>query len=68
MAISITYEIILSLQEMFGEIFGVKTGEETQVDMILDTLLGSFKQFKLNYNLNKLMMSLLELKKEFQYG
>ena len=47
------------------EIFGVKTSEETQVDMILDTLLGSFKQFKLNYNLNKLMMSLLELKKEF---
>ena len=40
--------------------------EETQIDMILKTLPDSFKQFKLNYNMNKLMMSLPELMKELQ--
>ena len=40
------------------EILGAKIDRETQVNMILETLTDSFKQFKLNYTMNKLMMSL----------
>ena len=100
MSIATTYEILLSLQEMFSdqgklvrqvvlrtimstkmtegtpvtnhkihmialfnemEILGAEINGETQVNMILETLLDSFNQFKLNYNMNKLMMSLLGL-------
>ena len=96
----ITYNILVSLHEMFGgkgkptmqvplkaimdakmsegtlirdhmicmielfnemEILGVEIDGETQVDMVLETLLDSFKQFKLNYNMNKMVMSLPEL-------
>ena len=46
------------------KILGVKIDGETKVDMILETLLNSFKQFKLNYNMNKLMMSFPKLIKE----
>jgi hypothetical protein len=34
--------------------------------MVLETLLDSFSQFKLNYNMNKLKMTLTELMKELQ--
>lgn len=95
MGIAITYEILLNLQEMFGdkggparqaalrtvmstkmtkgspvkdhmicmivlfnrmEILGVEIDGKTQVNMIIETLLNSFKQFRLNYNMKKLMM------------
>ena len=46
------------------EILGAKIDGETKVDMILETLSNSFKQFKLNYNMNKLMMSFPKLIKE----
>ncbi|XP_057953940.1 uncharacterized protein LOC131148231 [Malania oleifera] len=39
---------------------------KTQVDIILQSLPDSFKQFFLNYNMNKLSYSLVELLKEFQ--
>ena len=34
--------------------------------MVLETLSDSFKQFKLNYNINNMVMSLLELIRELQ--
>ena len=39
---------------------------KTQVDMVLETLLDSFKQFKLNYSMNKMVMNLTELRRELQ--
>lgn len=37
---------------------------ETHVDMILGSLLHTFYQFRLNYNMSKMIMSLLDLMKE----
>ena len=50
---------------LFNEmrILGAKINGKTQVDMILKTLVDSFKQFRLNYNMNKLMVSLEKLMK-----
>ena len=50
---------------LFNEmrILGAKINGKTQVDMILKTLVDSFKQFRLNYNMNKLMVSLAKLMK-----
>ena len=48
------------------EILGAEIDRESMVDMILDTLQNSFKQFKLNYSMNKLKMSLPKLMKEIQ--
>lgn len=50
------------------EIFGAKINRENRVDMVLETLLNSFGQFKLNYAMNKLVISLLELMRELQTG
>lgn len=50
------------------EIFGLEINRENQVDMVLETLLNSFGQFKLNYAMNKLVISLLELMIELQTG
>ena len=100
-----TYDILVSLHEMFGgkgrptkqvalkaimdtkilegtpirdhmirmirlfnqmKIIGDKMNGETQVDTFLETLSDSFKQFKLNYNMNKMVMSLIELMRELQ--
>ena len=48
------------------KIIGAKINGETQVDMFLETLSDSFKQFKLNYNMNKMVMRLTELMRELQ--
>ena len=48
------------------KILGTKINKETLVDMILKTLSNSFKQFKLNNTMNKLMISQLELEMELQ--
>ena len=48
------------------EILGVEIDGETQIDMVLETLPDSFKQLKLNYNINKMMMGLPELMRELQ--
>ena len=38
-------------------ILRAKINGETKVDMILETLLDSFKQFKLNYSMDKILMN-----------
>ncbi|XP_057972756.1 uncharacterized protein LOC131160898 [Malania oleifera] len=48
------------------KILGVEIDGETQVDIVLQLQLDSFKQFYLNYNMNKLSYSLAELLKELQ--
>ncbi|KAH0748625.1 hypothetical protein KY290_027857 [Solanum tuberosum] len=48
------------------EIFGVEIVKESQVEMILQTLPDSFQQFRLNYNMNKMDMSLVKLLNELQ--
>ena len=46
------------------EVLGADIDGESQVDMILQSLPESFKEFKLNYNMNKKIYSLSELMKE----
>lgn len=48
------------------EILGAEIDGETQVDIILQSLPDSFKQFCLNYNMNKFKYTLAELLKELQ--
>ena len=43
------------------EVLGADIDGESQVDMILQSLPESFKEFKLNYNMNKKIYSLSEL-------
>ena len=45
------------------EVLGADINGESQVDMILQSLLESFKEFRLNYNMNKKIYSLSELMK-----
>ena len=47
-------------------ILRVEINEETKVDMVLETLPTFFRQFELNYTINKLVISLLELMRELQ--
>ena len=46
------------------EVLGVDIDGESQVNMILQSLPESFKEFKLNYNMNKKIYSLSELMNE----
>lgn len=46
------------------EILRVEIDGKTQVDMVLKTFSDSFKQLKLNYCMNKMVMSLTKLIKE----
>ena len=46
------------------KVLGVDIDGESQVDMILQSLPESFKEFKLNYNMNKKIYSLSELMNE----
>ena len=46
------------------EVLGANIDEESPVDMILQSLLESFKEFRLNYNMNKKIYSLSELMNE----
>ena len=46
------------------EVLGADIDGESQVDMILWSLLESFKKFRLNYNMNKKIYSLSELMNE----
>ena len=59
--------------ELFNEmeIVKAKIDEEIKVDMVLETLSDSFKQFKLNYSMSKMVMSkkvmsLIEVIREVQ--
>ena len=49
--------------KIFNEMktLGAKIDGKTQVDMVLKTMLDSFKRFKLNYFMNKMVMSLTKL-------
>ena len=46
------------------EVLGANIDGESQVDMILHSLLKSFKEFRINYNMNKKIYSLSELMNE----
>ena len=46
------------------EVLGVNIDGESQVDMILQSLPESFKEFRLNYNMNKKVYTLSELMNE----
>ena len=46
------------------EVLGADIDGESQVDMILQSLLESFKEFRLNYNMNKKVHPLSELMNE----
>ena len=46
------------------EVLGVDIDGESQVDMILQSLIELFKEFRLNYNMNKNIYSLSELMNE----
>ncbi|XP_016455430.1 uncharacterized protein LOC107779498 [Nicotiana tabacum] len=48
------------------EVLGANTDKDTQVEMILQTLSDSFQQFRLNYNMNKVDLSLAKLLNELQ--
>jgi hypothetical protein len=59
---------ILELIVQFNmvEVLKVEIKPETQVDMALETLPEMFSQFKVNYNMNKMEMSLTESMKEVE--
>ncbi|KAH0701499.1 hypothetical protein KY285_015777 [Solanum tuberosum] len=61
-------EHVLKLMNYLNEqeILGVEIDKESQVEMILQTLPDSFQQFRLNYNMNKMDMSLAKLLNELQ--
>ena len=46
------------------EVLGADIDEESQVDMILQSLPESFKEFGLNYNMNKKIYTLSKLMNE----
>ena len=46
------------------EVLGVDIDGESQVDMVLQSLPESFKEFRLNYNMNKKVYTLFELMNE----
>ena len=43
------------------EVMGAKPKQEMKVDMILESLSNSFSQFKMNYNIDKLKLTLVDL-------
>ncbi|KAH0657751.1 hypothetical protein KY289_026499 [Solanum tuberosum] len=61
-------EHVLKLMNYLNEleILGAEIDKESQVEMILQTLPDSFQQFGLNYNMNKMDMSLAKLLNELQ--
>src|SRR5579862_6779626 len=59
---------MLKMMDCFNEaeILGAEIDAQSQTDMILETLPDSFNQFKLNFNMSKMDMTLSELMKELQ--
>ena len=49
-----------------AEVMGAKLDQEMKIDLILESLPNSFGQFKLNYNMNKLKLTPIELMHEFE--
>ena len=49
-----------------AEVMGAKLDQEMKIDMILESLPNSFGQLKMNYNMNKLKLTLVELMHELE--
>ena len=49
------------------EIQGAQIDDNSNIDMMLEYLPETFKEFKVNYNMNKRNMILTELMNEFHY-
>ena len=49
-----------------AKVMGAKLDQEMKIDLILESLPNSFGQFKLNYNMNKLKLTLIELMHELE--
>ena len=49
-----------------AEVMGTKMDQEMKIDMILESLPNSFGQFKMNYNMNKLKLTPVELMHELE--
>ena len=49
-----------------AEVMGDKLDQEMKIDMILESLPNSFGQFKMNYNMNKLKLTPVELMHELE--
>lgn len=48
------------------EVMGAKLEQEMKVDIILESLPDSFSQLKMNYNMNKLKLALIDLMDELE--
>ena len=46
------------------EVQGAQTNEDTQIDMLLETLPEAFNQFKVNYCMNKMKLTMTKLMNE----
>ena len=49
------------------EVQRAKIDEDTQIDMLLKTFLEAFNQFKVNYNMNKMKLTMTELMNELHF-
>ena len=49
-----------------AEVMGAKMDQEMKIDLIIESLPNSFGQFKLNYNMNKLKLTPIELMHELE--
>ena len=49
-----------------AEVMGAKLDQEMKIDLILESLPNSFGQFNLNYNMNKLKLTPIELMHELE--
>ena len=49
-----------------AEVMGAKLDQEMKIDLILESLPNIFGQFKLNYNMNKLKLTPIELMHELE--
>ncbi|XP_024033527.1 uncharacterized protein LOC112095660 [Citrus clementina] len=51
-----------------AEIQGAQIDDNSKIDMVLESLPETFKEFKVNYNMNKRNMTLTELINELHYA
>ena len=51
-----------------AEIQGGQIDDNSKIDMVLESLPETFKEFKVNYNMNKRNMTLTELMSELHYA
>ncbi|XP_018622726.1 uncharacterized protein [Nicotiana tomentosiformis] len=61
-------DYVLKIMSLLNEleVLGAMIDKESQVEMVLQTLPDSFQQFRLNYNMNKMDLSLAKLLNELQ--